>query len=230
MKTPPNPSPRSRVAAPLFLGVLAGIVFGVGGSLLLARRSQRAPTAPEAYADDGSAAARSRGVRSRPPPVLTTSTDGLKKAVPRTQPVEPQTARELLAEHEEQVRRHFQEPTDARWAPVATRAYADDLRLVAEQSGTHFTTGEVDCRFETCVVTVDWPSRGLAAREYVALLHFPYRAGCGRSIVIPEPPEGSTGDLPAKAHLIFDCSADKSRPIPDHPLMPPLVSGAGSSK
>jgi hypothetical protein len=89
---------------------------------------------------------------------------------------------------------------------------------------------QVDCRFDTCVAVLDWPSRNQAAAEWSDLLTFPYRANCGRAIVIPEAEAGGGGDRPVRANLVFDCSETKHEPIRQEPSAPLVATRAAAVK
>jgi hypothetical protein len=132
-----------------------------------------------------------------------------------------------MAQHQQLLRQHFLQPVDNTWAPAATVAYDADLKAIGEQTKATFKVTQLDCRFDTCVAELEWPSRARAMSDWQEVLHFPYRTGCSREIVLPEP-SGVPGEdnRPLRASVIYDCSSMKGVPIPAGPLVPPMAPRA----
>jgi hypothetical protein len=219
------PAPLRSSRAPyllVFLGVIAGAIIATGISAVMARGSKRAVaryTEVDPKAEDEP---RERSAADLERLALTLSAANArgtaeKSPAPTTPSAPPPSAAEQLRQHEADVEEHYRKPVDSRWAPAVTKAYSEDLAGAVQQLSAHFKLEQLDCRSDTCVATLQWPTRGAAMTEWNDLLTFPYRANCGRAIVLPEPAaDGSDSASPVRAKLVFDCSETK-----DEPLAPP---------
>jgi len=225
--------PRSSRAlyAVAVLGIAAGAMVGFGISAVRARGDGRDPAAvpghPDRAAEAGDVTPRYAAVRERAARTAIAAAPRAEEASPRAEPPPappPPTAAQMLAWHETEVEKHYRQSADPAWAPGATKAFAEDFTVAVQQLGASFTVERMDCRFDTCVAALRWPSRRQAHDEWSQVLHFPFRAGCGRRIILPEPaPDGSDTAAPVQANVLFDCSAMKSTPIPQQPLAAPLA-------
>jgi hypothetical protein len=211
------------------LGVVVGAMVAIGSSWLFAWRPQPAPTDetdspdPTNSAGPGNAATRRPARRSR-------AEEGApeRKRPEAAAAVErgaaPPSAEQIMAQHQQRVQQHFLQLVDNTWAPAATGAYDADLKALGQQMKASFKVTSLDCRSETCVAELEWPSRARAMSDWQEVLHFPYRTGCSREIVLPEP-SGVPGEdnRPLRASVIYDCAGRKDVPIPPGPLVPPIM-------
>jgi hypothetical protein len=214
------------------LGVVAGAILALAISSVMARGSKRGLTTASAEAETDSAPANTTTQKVAELAALAqvlraTPVARPEAAEPVGDPAPPprlQTAAQMLAQHDADVEKHYREPIDGRWAPAASKAFGDDLAGAVDQLSGHFKVTELDCRSDTCVAALQWPSRNEALNEWNDLLTFPYRANCGRTIIIPEPAaDGSDQAAPVRAKLLFDCSESKDSPIRQQPLTQPLA-------
>lgn len=120
---------------------------------------------------------------------------------PDYESLEPPSQREVEAQHEARIHAHRSEDVDPAWARETSAAFSADFE---RSEGTHFHVADVECRSTSCSVVVEWPSREVALAEWRRALMQPTRANCGRSIVVPEQPEGASGAI--RATLLYDCS------------------------
>jgi hypothetical protein len=208
----------------LALGLLAGAAVGVAITALVARRGHAPKTAVVATVDDESPPAKRRFDRA-------------DWAAPQFTPPAraPEPALDPAAEerkvndlHASQLDAHRREPIDGHWAAPAARAFAADLGIIEAHRRVKVTA--VNCRSHSCSAELEWPSRDAATGEWADLLHYPYRYGCARMIVIPPAVEGQPAGL-TKTTMLFECSDKKNDPIPtESPIAPPeeFAQNAGS--
>jgi hypothetical protein len=112
------------------------------------------------------------------------------------------TPLESQQRYEARLQQHAAEPVDPSWSrSTASLIEADVLEQAA---GMSFRLGRVDCRTTSCTAALEWPSLAEADREYLSLVHFPYRANCSRTVVMP-PPSDAGG--PLRAEMLLDCES-----------------------
>jgi hypothetical protein len=112
------------------------------------------------------------------------------------------TPLELQQHYEAQLQQHAAEPVDPGWSrPTASLIEADVLKQAGSMS---FRLGRVDCRTTSCTAELEWPSLAEADREYLSLVHFPYRANCSRTVILPPP---SKAEGPLRASMLLDCES-----------------------
>jgi hypothetical protein len=106
--------------------------------------------------------------------------------------------------HDDSIARHRAQPVDPTWAPAAAQSIRQELaELEARQA---FSVFEVDCRSDSCIATMEWPTYRDAAATYAELVHHYYEeVNCLRRLILPEPEDK---DAPFQATLVFDCAAD----------------------
>jgi hypothetical protein len=191
------------------VGVLASISIGY----LFARSAQRAPGAvTRAESVVGSGPAPQPLIIERS--VLAAPADSARLAgleqrlnelerqgAPQARPPEPSPA-EAQQRFEARVRRQQAEPVDPSWAKSTNSLLQADV--LKQATGKSFRLNRVDCRTTLCSAELEWPSTEEADREYLSLVHFPYKANCGRTLVLPDP-ASVKGAL--HAQLLFDCES-----------------------
>jgi hypothetical protein len=112
------------------------------------------------------------------------------------------TPLETQQRYEAQLQQHAAEPVDPSWSrPTASLIEADVLKQAGSMS---VRLGRVDCRTTSCTAELEWPSLAEADREYLSLVHFPYRANCSRTVLLPPP---SKAEGPLRAQMLLDCES-----------------------
>jgi len=113
--------------------------------------------------------------------------------------------------YEARVQQHAAEPVDPTWSRATASLIEAD---VLKQAGNmNVRLGRVDCRTTSCTAELEWPSSAEADREYVSLVHYPYRANCSRTLILPVP---SAAPGPLRAQMLLDCEswrADGADPL-----------------
>ena len=170
------------------LPMTAGVVAGVGSSLLLPRIAQH-----EDATGSASAAAVPR-VSGAPMRALTSGKHGADD--------EKALSHERAARHEAAIAAHWFEPRDADWAGLAEAALWRGLLGAA--GANEFSIVEVDCGAWTCIATLEWPSYTTALRTWRGLLQGDYEINCGREVLMPEPGP-QQGLRPYRATIVFEC-------------------------
>jgi hypothetical protein len=124
------------------------------------------------------------------------------------------TPLESQRRYEARRQQHAAEPVDPTWSRSTASLIEAD---VLEQAGSmSFRLGRVDCRTTSCTAELEWPSLAEADQEYLSLVHFPYRANCSRTVVLP-PPSKAGG--PLRAEMLLDCEswrAEGTEPLEPH--------------
>jgi hypothetical protein len=112
------------------------------------------------------------------------------------------TPLETQQAYEARLQQHAAEPADPSWSrPTASLIEADVLKQAASMS---VRLGRVDCRTTSCTAELEWPSLAEADREYLSLVHFPYRANCSRTVLLPPP---SNAEGPLRASMFLECES-----------------------
>jgi hypothetical protein len=109
------------------------------------------------------------------------------------------------------------EPAEPAWAAKTSTLLRTDIHDIATQS--RFRLLNVDCRTTLCLARVEWESRGAASDEYRRLVHHPYRANCGKSVLVDENvnPNGSVG-----GSVLFECEEWRGSGEQESRIAPPL--------
>jgi hypothetical protein len=105
-------------------------------------------------------------------------------------------------QHEAALRRHGNEPRDARWASATERRLEADLEGVA--SSAKFKVVRVDCRTTTCVGILEWHSYQEAMRGYGATMRRAFSVNCAQEVLLLPPLDAAA---PYQASMIFDCES-----------------------
>lgn len=202
-------------------GVLVGVLGSFAGGYVWAQRSAEARHsrgAKEAESAPRSAEVTRVVVERGASPVdeqrlatlerrLAELTAPARSAAARVAP----TPLESQQRYEQRLQQHAAEPVDQGWSrPTASLIQSDVLK---QADTMNFRLGRVDCRTTSCTAELEWPSPAEADREYQSLAHFPYRANCSRTVVLPPP---TTGAGPVHAQLFLDCEswrADGAEPL-----------------
>jgi hypothetical protein len=112
------------------------------------------------------------------------------------------TPLESQQRYEARLQRHAKEPVDPGWSRgTASLIEADVLK---QAGSTSVRLGRVDCRTTSCTAELEWPSMADADRDYVSVVHFPYRANCSRTVLLPPPSKAAE---PVRAQLLLDCES-----------------------
>jgi hypothetical protein len=232
--TKPAPATVSGGRSPIVLAVFvaAGVVAGVGSSLLVARWQAGRLEAAQTRALERRFAQLEEGSRrpvyvpvvpvppaapgeSAPPAAEAQPSPGAPSAPEPTAPAAKRytspAARaadrlaELRAHDEKRIRQHWSEPIDPGWSATATPALRKGLEHLAESS--KFKVANVDCRNTSCLAVFDWPSYADAEAEYAKIAHETLDVNCGRGITLPEVADPSK---PLQATMYFNCAHWKS--------------------
>jgi hypothetical protein len=105
-------------------------------------------------------------------------------------------------QHEAALRRHRDEPRDARWASATEAKLEADLASVATASKLKVV--RVECRTTTCVGTLEWQSYPEAMRGYGATMRRPFSVNCAQQVLLLPPPNPAA---PYQASMIFECES-----------------------
>jgi hypothetical protein len=210
-------------ARTFLLPMLAGLL--AGGSISFAVVSMARTTAAPAEASDQGAPETQPAERVATPVLTQGSTEtaalgsleqrmiALERSLASAstteeEPPDPDAARaEIIASHAAAIDAHWQERSDASWAPRATDATHRDLEGIAVQAEVPFEIMDVDCRSTTCLAELEWSSYGAAVGGYPDLLHHAYALDCARRIVLPEP--ATSHDDRYRASLVIDCTGTR---------------------
>ena len=119
------------------------------------------------------------------------------------------TGEQQLAMMQEDYRRHqdlvskiMSSPRSPGWANDMERKFDDEFKKLpvemhAEYRGT-------DCRTDSCVVRMAWPSRQAADSALMTMMALTGLAGCAREVALP-PPSGGGENQPVEAAVVVDC-------------------------
>jgi hypothetical protein len=108
-------------------------------------------------------------------------------------------------EHANLLVAHQQEPRDQAWARDTEVSFGSAFQAVASKFS--FTFGRVDCRTESCVAKLTWPSFNVAQQDMHDLVPLlGDQILCGRRLTLPPP--GPNGQVVAE--MIIDCSEVRS--------------------
>jgi hypothetical protein len=213
---------RAESRGKLLLAGIAGVLVGVlgsfaGGYVWAGRNAQAARSHDVSGAEPvvQSAEATRVVVERRPSPVDEQRLAALEQRVAELAPPpsagsarEAPTPLESQQRYETRLHQHAAEPVDPTWSrATATLIEAD---LLGQAGGMNFRLGRVDCRTTSCTAELEWPSLGEADREYLSLVHFPYRANCSRTVLLPPL---SKAEGPLRAQMFLDCESWRAETI-----------------
>jgi len=156
---------------PVFAGVIAGIL--TAGSLTLIRAVPAAPVG--AATDTASSVATAAPMASSAP----TPSAGVDLAEVR--------ARELQ-EYRAAIAQHMREPGDPTWAPASEKSLREFLNKLPTHDKYRVTL--VDCRTNTCVAELRFPSHDVARKTWHSVLEASNPINCGTGITLEDPKPG----------------------------------------
>jgi len=164
------------------LGVVAGVAlsFAMGSS---------ASSVQSAKAIDVQLSPGSHRETASPAPWTTTAGTGS---------IDADAVRAVEDQVEQDRSRHLSEPRNHDWAVASETALRADL-----QDNRGVRIGDVSCRSETCIVTLEWPDYRTAFSSYRSLLTHHYSVNCRRRMGVPPPNDPGA---PYEAELFFDCA------------------------
>ncbi len=100
--------------------------------------------------------------------------------------------------YERALKTHAAQPVDSGWAGTASEMFRADIE--AKKAESRAKVVGVDCRTDSCVAELAWPSFHEARTGFRAVLHAHYRVNCVKSITLPEPKDPSK---PFIGHALF---------------------------
>lgn len=217
----------------VFPAVLAGLIAGIGGALVVANVAPTAApvstsvqpsvhrTPPSNNVDmkhlqsvDARLHAlsqRTQALEQRPEAPVRTSDKGLEPESPSNSFV---TDADRKARYEDAVVRwntelatFEQEPVDDAWAARTSAEMARDVTAMNPKVEFQFVSAQ--CRTTTCAVKVRYPTHGDAVAGFGELLHSGTSQNCQRSTRLPLPaPEDE--DKPYEVVLLHDCTEQRA--------------------
>ena len=189
-------------ALTLALPVLAGLAAGVGSSLALPPRAAPAAAAPaptEAAAPSprGAPRAGGRAAQAALPPAVNARLEALERKTaeaalappgPEDREAQRQRAREA---YEAVLEQHTRAPVDPVWAEPTRAALGAAMSTIGASAGGNAAVKGVDCRTDSCVATLEFPSYTAARAGYTAYVSEMYEVNCARQAMLdtPEDPE-----------------------------------------
>ena len=114
---------------------------------------------------------------------------------------------EAREERFKKIRTAFQAAVDKHKAAARNRSWADPMEgkssALLKNPAAHmsFTYRGVDCRTNTCVASVEWPSPGMAKSELRRMVALLGPAGCSPTILVPP----AAGDRAVEAPVMLRC-------------------------
>lgn len=113
-------------------------------------------------------------------------------------------------EHAIAVSAHYEAVRDVGWAGRKEAELGQELDTLLRDELAGIALSSLDCRSETCVAQLNWPSF-LQARETFAGLvrhHYESSLNCSREMILPQPSDPSS---PYSGHLLFRCSREQQQ-------------------
>lgn len=221
--------PRSSSPARVIAFALAGVVAGVGGTLLAGKlRAPPAAPPPSVGAPPPNALAPAPGGTSPGAARLRALEERLAQLEERERarerardagapPAEQQAgdhrreAAEERAQFQALVDDHRRDRVDAAWSRAASAGLRGDLGSLATEG--HFQVLEMDCRSSSCVATLEWPTFSEARHARAALIGHRYHPNCAYGLSLPEPDDAASA---YRTSMIFQCG-DAPLPSPEEP-------------
>ena len=97
------------------------------------------------------------------------------------------------------VDRHREETVDSDWSSRTRAAFEEDIEAAVDGAADAI---EVECRSESCLASVQFPSFHDATGAFTSLLQYSYRSNCATSVAAPEPEDPSE---PYATSILFHC-------------------------
>jgi hypothetical protein len=208
------------------LPVMAGVVMGVAGNLLVSRLNaqgavQRHPAHSEGTAgvatpptvivsNDPRVESLEQRIKVlemlRKPPSGEASESAHASSVPNVRPEEWKQHHEEV--HAARIAEANTEPVDSAWASKTEALFETDLTKVAGTPESHgMSVVGVECRTTLCLATFEWPSFEAARSGYGGVLHASFQANCGREILLPPPKDPAA---PYRTTAVLDCTDSRA--------------------
>lgn len=86
--------------------------------------------------------------------------------------------------HQSKLEAHRSTPIRSGWSEAAASDFEADFGEGCE-SGLQCKVSAVDCRWQSCVVSVHWDSYATATTTFASLLHRSYKQNCAVTITLP---------------------------------------------
>lgn len=180
--------------------VSSGALVSVAGLVYLALPQLTGPSAGDTEArrvrllEERLNTLQARLQRAQPSPGDSAGAVSAKQLPGQSAPEELERAQEEskkrhIEAHERALRLHATQPVDDSWAPQASEAFRADLHASRSQTGAQVLS--VDCRTNSCVARLEWPSFHEARRGFSPVLHSHYRVNCIKTVTLPEPGDPS---------------------------------------
>jgi hypothetical protein len=95
---------------------------------------------------------------------------------------------------------------DSARLPEWAQKTSDAIRkgLVVTQSQGQFEIIDIDCRSNSCLATLEWPSYDVAYRQWALVVGHPYGIPCGASVYLDEPSDRSAK---YQGIILFGCAS-----------------------
>jgi hypothetical protein len=84
------------------------------------------------------------------------------------------------------IQEHRSAPVDSGWSPAASKSLGAELSAIAPQEGAG-RVQEVDCRTDSCLASIEFPSYEKARAEMPTYLQAAYSVNCMRTVMLEEP-------------------------------------------
>jgi hypothetical protein len=205
------------------LPVLAGLVAGAASPLLLSAR----PAVTPAHGAENVAPALSPAAAAAPRPAeaAPAGDEQLRRRVAelertarerapeetRQAPRSPDPAereeenRKAMDAYKGQIQEHRSAPVDSAWSPAASRSLGAELAAVGPQGGAG-RVQDVDCRTDSCLASIEFPSFEKAQVEMPTYLQASYSVNCMRTVMLEEPKDPAA---PYTMEMVFQgCHRD----------------------
>ena len=104
-----------------------------------------------------------------------------------------------IAAFQAQLRTQEVDAVDPSWAPRASRALREDFERFGHED--RFRLRAVDCRTDSCVADVEFPSYGAAQTSWGTVLHLPRTDNCATTVVLDHDPEDATA--PYRSRVLY---------------------------
>ena len=113
----------------------------------------------------------------------------------------------------ESIRSHRQEHKDSAWSGEFEGAIGRSLSTLSSAHG--FSTTAIDCRTESCVATIEWPTYADAMLQWKAVLLGTSDVPCARMLLLPDDPSGADDSARRYSHdvLFTRCARTAAAPM-----------------
>ncbi len=115
-------------------------------------------------------------------------------------------SRRLLASFDERLEKHERALTDAAWSKTASASLGSAMAAIAQRNHSQGELKAVDCRTDSCLATLEFPSFDAARDGYGDFVTAFYEVNCGRTSILAPPDHP---DAPYTVKVIFEsCRRD----------------------